>query len=394
MKKGNGITLRFFSTLLVSVLITSAVVSAPASFAADETLITTEAELIAAGINPNAVNLRIMADINLNSKLVINHSLTMTCGDTCTAGTRVLTGQGLEITSGAVVTLSRLTLNGLTGLAGQPSYGISIRDGSHLNASYLNMSYNQTGLNANVSGFNVLDRSTLTLSDSSLTWGSNVAGLQQYGVYAQSGANAVNINNSNFDFSSENTPGAYSCLIGVDGALVANYPQLNLLNLNSNSYLKLQASGADTIGNKQNWANPNVSAVAGNNRVGFIGTGYGAGIYTRNAQNWAVNAIDAIIIPDVSTVNYVGYTLTSTTDTIFVDLADSYGYQFAYIDVKKQVLVSGKLLWRYVPVDLVVLDAYGRAIIKTLVGIKLGDTLRVSMAGNPDNVVVRWQLVK
>jgi hypothetical protein len=393
MKKGNGITFRFFSTLLVSALISSAVVSAPASFGADEVLITTEAELIAAGINPAAINLRIMADINLNTKLLINHSLTMTCGDTCTALTRTITGQGIDITSGAVVTMSNLSLNGLNQVAGQPNYGISVQDGSHLVGSNLNMTFNQTGLTNDVVGFNVYSGSSLSLSNSSLVWGANVSGLQQSAVYSQSGASAVNISSSNFDFSSTNTSGAYSCLLDVNGDLVANYPKLTLQNLRTDAYMQLQLSGTDTVANFQSWASPHVSATAGNNRVGIVGSGR-ASVYTRNANSWAVNLVDQVIIPTASEVNYVGYTLTSTTDTIYVDLADSYAYQFAYVDVKKQVLVSGKLLWKYVPVDLVVLDAYGRSVIKTLVGIKLGDTIRVSMAGYPDNEVVRWQLVK
>ena len=393
MKKGNGITFRFFSTLLVSALISSAVVSAPASFGADEILITTEAELLAAGINPNAINLRIMADINLNTKLLINHSLTMTCGDTCTALARTITGQGIDITSGAVVTLSNLSLNGLSQVAGQPNYGISIQDGSHLVGSNLNMTFNQTGLTNSVVGFNVYSGSQLSLSNSSLVWGANVSGLQQSAVYSQSGANAVNISTSNFDFSSTNTPGAYSCLLDVNGDLVASYPKLTLQNLHTDAYMQLQLSGADTIANNQLWAYPHVTAGAVSNRVGINGGG-STGMYSRLATSWSANLVEPVVVPLASEINYVGYTLTATTDTIFVDLADSYAYQFAYIDVKKQVLVSGKLLWRYVAVDLVVLDEYARSTVKTLVGIKLGDTIRVSMAGNPDNIVVRWQLVK
>jgi hypothetical protein len=393
MKKGNGITFRFFSTLLVSALISSAVVSAPASFGADEILITTEAELLAAGINPNAINLRIMADINLNTKLLINHSLTMTCGDTCTALTRTITGQGIDITSGAVVTLSNLSFNGLSQVAGQPNYGISIQDGSHLVGSNLNMTFNQTGLTNSVVGFNVYSGSQLSLSNSSLVWGANVSGLQQSAVYSQSGANAVNISTSNFDFSSTNTPGAYSCLLDVNGDLVASYPKLTLQNLHTDAYMQLQLSGTDTIANNQLWAYPHVTAGAVSNRVGINGGG-STGMYSRLATSWSANLVEPVVVPLASEINYVGYTLTATTDTIFVDLADSYAYQFAYIDVKKQVLVSGKLLWRYVAVDLVVLDEYARSTVKTLVGIKLGDTIRVSMAGNPDNIVVRWQLVK
>ena len=139
MKKEKVIRFRFLSTLLASVLIAGAVTGAPASFGADMLQVHTEAELIAAGIDPTALNIQIMADINLNTKLLINHSLTMTCGDTCTALTRTITGQGIDITSGAVVTLSNLSLNGLNQVAGQPNYGISIQGGSHLVGSNLNI---------------------------------------------------------------------------------------------------------------------------------------------------------------------------------------------------------------------------------------------------------------
>jgi hypothetical protein len=393
MKKGNVIKHRFFSTLLATTLIASVAVSAPASFGADVVLVTTEAELIAAGINPLATQVKIMADINLSTKLLINHSMFITCGDDCTALTRTISGQGIEITSGADVNLSYLTLNGLMLYPGEANYGISIRDGSHLTASYLNMTYNQTGLDANVVGFNVFDGSSLTLSNSSLAWGANVSGLQQAAVHTQSGAAAVNISASNFDFSSTNTVGTYSCLLDVNGDLVGDYPKLSLLNLNTNSYMKLQLSGTDSIANKQLWAFPNVSATAGNNRVGVIGRG-GAGVYTRLANEWMVNIADQVIPPATSEMNTVLYTLTATTDTLFIDLADSYAYHFAYVDVKKYVSVNGKLVLKYVPVDLVVLDGFARATIKTLVGIKLGDIIRVSMAGYPDNVPVKWQLIK
>jgi hypothetical protein len=393
MKKGNVISKRFFSTLLATTLIASVAVSAPASFGADVVLVTTEAELIAAGINPAVTSVRIMADINLNTKLLINHSMSITCGETCTTPFRTITGQGIEITSGADVTLSQLNLNGLNLYPGEANYGISIRDGSHLTASYLNMTYNQTGLNANVAGFNVYDGSSLTLSNSSLAWGSNVSGLRQAAVYSQPGAAAVDISTSNFDFSSANTVGAYSCLLDVDGDLVADYPQLTLLNLRSDAYMQMQLSGMDSIANKQFWAYPNVSSAVGNNRVGIIG-GTGTRVYSRFADNWMINLVDQVIPPVASEVSTVLYTLTSTTDTIFVDLADSYAYHFAYVDVKKMVLVDGKSVLRYVPVDLVVLDEFARATIKTLVGIKLGDIIRVSMAGYPDNVAVKWQLIK
>ena len=96
----------------------------------------------------------------------------------------------------------------------------------------------------------------------------------------------------------------------------------------------------------------------------------------------------------LSEMNSVQYKLTNTVDTLIVDLADKYFYQFAYVDVKKKVLVNGKMVLRYVNVDIVVLDEFARSTIKTLVGIKVGDIIRVSMAGYPDNVIVKWQHIK
>jgi len=96
----------------------------------------------------------------------------------------------------------------------------------------------------------------------------------------------------------------------------------------------------------------------------------------------------------LSEMNSVQYKLTNTVDTLIVDLADKYFYQFAYVDVKKRVLVNGKMVLRYVNVDIVVLDEFARSTIKTLVGIQVGDIIRVSMAGYPDNVIVKWQHIK
>jgi hypothetical protein len=96
----------------------------------------------------------------------------------------------------------------------------------------------------------------------------------------------------------------------------------------------------------------------------------------------------------LSEMNSVQYTLTNTVNTLVVDLADKYFYQFAYVDVKKKVLVNGKMVLRYVNVDIVVLDEFARATIKTRIGISIGDIIRVSMAENPDNIIVKWQHIK
>jgi hypothetical protein len=94
---------------------------------------------------------------------------------------------------------------------------------------------------------------------------------------------------------------------------------------------------------------------------------------------------------DLSTIRYA---IATRTKTIFVDLADKYANQMVIIDVKQRVLVNGKWVLKFVPIDTVVLDENGRVVIKTLVGIKAGNVIRVSIAGEPENILIKYVIVK
>jgi hypothetical protein len=94
---------------------------------------------------------------------------------------------------------------------------------------------------------------------------------------------------------------------------------------------------------------------------------------------------------DLSTIRYA---ITTRTKTVFVDLADKYANQMVIVDVKQRVLVNGKWVLKFVPIDTVVLDEYGKAVIKTLVGIKAGNVLRVSIPGEPENILIKYVIVK
>ena len=239
-----------------------------------------EGELRAAVLIENAI-VRLTHAIALTStNLTISKNVTIH-GESFT-----VSGKGIELSNGSTVLMDFLTVTGINEQAGADgNYGIMIQGGSHLTASYLNMTLNTVGA-SNV-GFNVATGSTLNLSNSVLTWGADVKALQQYAIYAQSGAGAIALNANTFTFSANNAPGAYSYMIGVQGDLVANYPALTLTNNVNNSYMKLLVYGPDSVANKQAWANPSVSAVLGDNRAGLV-TVSGGAIYTKYLESWGV----------------------------------------------------------------------------------------------------------
>ena len=94
---------------------------------------------------------------------------------------------------------------------------------------------------------------------------------------------------------------------------------------------------------------------------------------------------------DLSTIRYA---IATKTKTVFVDLADIYADQIVLVDVKMPVVVNGKTVWKYFPIDTVVLDEFGRTKIKTLVNIKVGNVIRVSVLGDPKNIPVKYVTVK
>jgi hypothetical protein len=90
----------------------------------------------------------------------------------------------------------------------------------------------------------------------------------------------------------------------------------------------------------------------------------------------------------------ITYYLPTTIKTIKVDLADKYAYAIAYVDVKKLVLINGKYVSTYVRVGTVLLDEFGVAIVKTTIGIKAGNVIRVSIIGVATDVPVAYVTVK
>jgi hypothetical protein len=93
-------------------------------------------------------------------------------------------------------------------------------------------------------------------------------------------------------------------------------------------------------------------------------------------------------------LNTIRYAIATYTKTIFVDLADEYADSIVLVDVKMLVLVNGAKVLRYVPVETVALDEFGRAKIKTTIGIKVGNVIRVSIVSDPKNVPVKYVTVK
>jgi hypothetical protein len=476
-------------------------------------------------------------------------------------------------------------------------YGVMIQGASHLTGNYITMTLNTATLNN--TAFSVATGSKLTLSNSLITWmGTEV---QQYAVYAQSGAGAIVLTSNVFDFTAANAAGKYSYLVGMEGALVANYPTMTLSGNTKDSYMNLLMSGADNVANKQAYANTYVTATASDNKAGII-DGVSNGVYTKYAASWGVmtvaqlesataitgsivnlgqaitltanlaiangvsildngfvfslggfeitttaatvttvtNTVTTEVIRDVggsyqssqvalvavpthamvqlnetttmtttggtgdgavsyltttpslcsvtgagvvtaiavgsclvtatkaSSGNYfaaispviaitvsdsvavaaskaaadkliadaiaraiaakaiadkiiadkaaadaaaaaesgggepiavedlstIRYAIATRTKTIFVDLADKYADQIVAVDVKKSVLKNGKYVLAYVPIDTVVLDEFGRVKIKTLVDIKVGNVIRVSLIDIPKNIPIKYVTVK
>ena len=79
---------------------------------------------------------------------------------------------------------------------------------------------------------------------------------------------------------------------------------------------------------------------------------------------------------------------------IEIDLADKYWYQIVFVDVKKSVLINGKYVMSYVRIDTVVLDESAAVTLYTTVGIKAGDTIRVSVIGAVTDTPVKYVTVK
>jgi hypothetical protein len=246
---------------------------------ADETQLRAAVLVANAIITVTAATSIVIADTNL----VISNNVTIK------GNGKTLSGKGIEITSGAVVSIDSLTV---TGVDTQPEgmYAIMVQGASTLNANYITMTLST--LLMDNTGFNVSAGSTLNLSNSTLTW--STSAVQQFGVYAQSGATAVRLSSNTFDFNALNSSGAYSYLIGMEGALVANYPVVTLTSNTKDSYMNLLMSGADTVANKEAYANAFVTDVVNNNQVGII-DGTNNGVYTKYTDSWGVKNLAQFI---------------------------------------------------------------------------------------------------
>lgn len=107
-----------------------------------------------------------------------------------------------------------------------------------------------------------------------------------------------------------------------------------------------------------------------------------------------IDATAAAELAAVAQMNSLRYSIGTKTKTIFVDLADVRIDEVVFIDVKMPVVINGKKVLRYFPVDTVILDDFGRAKIKTLINIKVGNVLRVSALGIPKDVPIIYRTVK
>ena len=402
MLKEKRSTLRFFSRVLAMALISSVVVGLPSANAGIELQINDPAALIAAGLNPEVSSVKINQNINLSENLVINHDMSITRGDLYTSSVPMITGAGIEIISGANVTMNYLGLSGAN-VQTDGVYGVRVLDGSNLNASNITMSMDT--LARNNTGYSVATGSRLSLSNSSVTWGANAATSQQYAVYSQSGAGAISLSLNTFKFNAANVPNNYSSCVATDGTSVANYSNLSLSGNTCDAYMNLMLLGSDSVANKQAWARKYVSTIEGDNRIGImsglnsdctnclytnLGTGWRAGFVSITTAEEIAEA-EALAKANLSTILY---TLSASSTTIDIDLADEHGYLIAFVDVKKSVLINGKYVLSYVRLDTVVLDEFGAASLKTTIGIKAGNVIRVSIIGADKDTPVKYVTVK
>jgi hypothetical protein len=399
MLKEKRSTLRFFSRVLAMALISSVVVGLPSANAGIELQIHDPASLIAAGLNPAVTSVKINQNINLSQNLVINHDMLITRGDSYTSTVPMITGAGIGIISGANVTMNYLGLSGAN-VQTDGVYGVRVQDGSNLNASNITMVMDTFARNN--TGFFVATGSRLSLSNSSVTWGANAAASQQYAVYSQSGAGAISLSLNTFKFNAANVPNNYSSCVATDGTSVANYSNLSLSGNTCDAYMNLMLLGSDSVANKQAWARKYVSTVEGDNRIGIM-SGLNSDcadcLYTNLGTGWRAGYVSVVTAEEAEALakaelSTILYTLSSSSNTIDIDLADKYGWMIVFVDVKKSVLVNGKYVLSYVRIDTVVLDEFGAGNLNTTIGIKAGNVIRVSVIGALTDTPVKYVTVK
>jgi len=399
MLKEKGFTLRTFSRVLAVALISSVVVGLPSANAGIELQIHDPAALIAAGLDPAVTSVRINQNINLSTNLVINHDMSITRGDLFTSGVPMISGAGIEITSGAVVRMDYLGLSGAYAHA-DGNYGVMLQDGSSLNATNITMTMDSFARNN--TGYFVGTGSRLSLSNSSVTWGPNAVGSQQYAVYSQTGAGPISLSLNTFKFNSTNTANNYSTCVATEGDTVGDYADLSLSGNTCDAYMKLTLLGQDSVANKQAWAKQYVSPIEGDNRIGLMSgrnSDFANGLYTNLGTGWRAGYVAVISAEEAAAIakaslNTIEYSLSSSSTSIDIDLADKYGYQIVFVDVKKSVLVNGKYVLSYVRIDTAVLDEFGAVGLNTTVAIKAGNTIRVSIIGAVVDTPIKYVTVK
>jgi hypothetical protein len=325
--------------------------------------------------------------------------MSITRGDLFTSGVPMISGAGIEITSGAVVTMDYLGLSGAYAHA-DGNYGVMLQDGSSLNATNITMTMDSFARNN--TGYFVGTGSRLSLSNSSVTWGPNAVGSQQYAVYSQTGAGPISLSLNTFKFNSTNTANNYSTCVATEGDTVGDYADLSLSGNTCDAYMKLTLLGQDSVANKQAWAKQYVSPIEGDNRIGLMSgrnSDFANGLYTNLGTGWRAGYVAVISAEEAAAIakaslNTIEYSLSSSSTSIDIDLADKYGYQIVFVDVKKSILVNGKYVLSYVRIDTAALDEFGAVSLNTTVAIKAGNTIRVSIIGAVVDTPIKYVTVK
>jgi hypothetical protein len=205
-----------------------------------------------------------------------------------------------------------------------------------------------------------------------------------------------------------------SVFVGIPAANAADGPQnplfaigeRQLLQLHETTPLSATGGSGDGIHQYQT-TTPSLCSVSSTGLVTALAAGdcsvsvtrAGSGNFlaaTSPAYIITISDIDAeaaaaIVKANLSTIEY---TLSSSSNAIEIDLADKYWYQIVFVDVKKLVLINGKYVRSYVRIDTVVLDEFAAVTLYTTIGIKAGDTIRVSVIGAVTDTPVKYVTVK
>lgn len=205
-----------------------------------------------------------------------------------------------------------------------------------------------------------------------------------------------------------------SVFVAIPSANAANGPQDPLFAIAQQQLLQihettpLSATGGSGDGLHQyQTTTPSLCSVSSTGLVTAIAAGScsvsvtraGSGNYlaaTSPAYIITISDSDADVAAAIAKANLstILYTLTSSSNTLEIDLADKYWYQIVFVDVKKRVLINSKYVLSYVRIDTVALDEFAAATVSTTIGIKAGDVIRVSVVGSDTDTPVKYVTVK